>query len=451
MNELERGLPSNPNAEKTVLGCVLMDDRAFIDCAVLGPEDFTLQKNRVIWRRMEDLFKIQEKIDIVTVCNELGKHKELESVDGVSYVAELTDGIPELMNVEAYVRILQEKTMLRRIIHATQDAQNKAFQCEDSALVASGLGSALQNISREQPGKGPAFPSEIISNCPGGLDGILNPRRNGLWVSTGYPDLDEIIGGFGPGQLIVIGGRPGWGKSALMSNLAQNISLGPDPKTTMIFSLEMSKDDITRRMIAGAARVSLRNIRTGFLSFEEQQRLSVATPLVYDGHTAIDDDPMATIVDMRCKVQRLQARLVREGRPPLAVVAVDYLQLMPIEGQRRNGTREQDVSALTRGLKLLAKEFQVSVLALSQLSRALEMRTNHEPQLSDLRESGSIEQDADVVMFPYRPELYSQENEALRGQAELFVAKQRDGPTGKVHMTWFRDFTRFDSAIDWRG
>ena len=446
----DRPLPSNPIAEKTVLGTLLMDGRRFIDCATLRPEDFSVSDHRTIWRRMADLFNAQAVIDITTVTNELGRRREMESVGRIGFLADLTAWAADGANLPAYVDILREKSRLRQIIRHANSAMNRAFIGEDdSDSVLRGLVTSVQEIGKDDPGKGLLFASEVIDTAPGGLDGILNPQHGGQWTLSGFEDLDDLTGGFGPGQLIVVGGRPGMGKSALLGNIAANIALASDPKTVAIFSLEMRRAAVIARMIAADANVSLSKVHAQLIGFDERRQLTESSARIYGAPIVIDDTPAASLVDIRCKVQRLQAGLESAGRPPLALVGVDYLQLMPIVGERRNGSREQDVSALSRGLKLLAKEFEVTVMALAQLSRKPEDRDDHEPRMSDLRESGAIENDADVVLFPYRPEVYAPDREDLKGAAELIVAKQRDGKRGKVHLVWFEEFTKFVSQ-SWR-
>jgi replicative DNA helicase len=350
-----------------------------------------------------------------------------------------------------YVDILREKQRLRQIIRHSNTAMNRAFMGEDdSDGILRTLAQSTQEIGKDDPG-GLVFARDVIDNASGGLDGILNPQRGGKRTPTGFEDLDDLLsgGGFGPGQLIVVGGRPGMGKSALMGNIATNMALAENPKTVNIFSLEMTKEEIIARMITADASISLSRVHSATLDYEEWERITRSSARIYDAPIAIDDTPAASLMDIRCKVQRLQATLTAANRPPLALVCVDYIQLMPIVDGRRNGSREQDVSALSRGLKLIAKEFEVAVMALAQLSRKPEDREDHEPRMSDLRESGAIENDADLILFPYRPEVYSPDREDLKAAAELIVAKQRNGKTGKVHLVWFDEFTRFVSQ-SWR-
>lgn len=446
----DRPLPSNPNVERIVLGTILMDGRRYLDCDSLTPDDFSVSDHRTVWRRMTDLFQAQALIDITTVYNELGRRRELESIEKISFLSDLTASDAGGDRLPAYVDILREKSRLRQVIRCANAAMNQSFMGEsDSDSILHSLSQSIQEIGKDGPGKGLLFAQEVIDAAPGGLDGILNPQHSGQWTLSGFDDLDDLTGGFGPGQLIVVGGRPGMGKSALLGNIAANIALATEPKTVAIFSLEMRRAAVIARMIAADSNVSLPKVHAQLIGFDERARLTDSSARIYEAPIVIDDTPAASLVDIRCKVQRLQAGLTTAGKPPLALVGVDYLQLMPIVGERRNGSREQDVSALSRGLKLLAKEFEVTVMALAQLSRKPEDREDHEPRMSDLRESGAIENDADVILFPYRPEVYHPDREDLKAAAELIVAKQRDGKTGKVHLVWFDEFTRFVSQ-SWR-
>jgi replicative DNA helicase len=447
----DRVLPSNPQAERVILGTLLMDGRFYVDCAALRTEDFSVSDHRTVWKRMGDLYRAGTEIDITTVSNELGRRREMESIGRIGFLADLTAEAGNGARLPVYVDILREKQRLRQIIRHSNTAMNRAFMGEDdSDGILRTLAQSTQEIGKDDPG-GLVFARDVIDNASGGLDGILNPQRGGKRTPTGFEDLDDLLsgGGFGPGQLIVVGGRPGMGKSALMGNIATNMALAENPKTVNIFSLEMTKEEIIARMIAADASISLSRVHSATLDYEEWERITRSSARIYDAPIAIDDTPAASLMDIRCKVQRLQATLTAANRPPLALVCVDYIQLMPIVDGRRNGSREQDVSALSRGLKLIAKEFEVAVMALAQLSRKPEDREDHEPRMSDLRESGAIENDADLILFPYRPEVYSPDREDLKAAAELIVAKQRNGKTGKVHLVWFDEFTRFVSQ-SWR-
>ena len=448
---IERGLPSSVYAEKLVLGSIVVNNRHFFDAVSLQPEDWTLESHRAIWRRMRDLFEAGQSINRVTLYDELNRHGEAELVGGLSYLVDLDVDLPDLPDVTSYVRLVLEKSRLRQIIYIAEAAQQQAFIAEETPeAIIGGLLEAVQDIGKDLSGKGLTTPAEIIRGELGGLDGILTPQRGGFSVPTGFHDLDDVLGGgVEPGQLILLAARPSVGKTAAMLNIARNMILADKPHTAAIFSLEMRRSALIRRMIASLARVDLQKLRTGFLDDGDKARLLEAAATIHDAPLWIDDASSTTLLDVRAKVQRLQAMLRRTGAPPLGLVAIDYLQLMPILGSRKSATREQDVSALSRGLKLIAKEAEVCVLALCQLSRRVDERVNHEPQLSDLRESGSLEQDADAVLLLYRAQVYYPDREDLRGQAELIVAKQREGPTGKVHLSWLAELTQFEER-GWR-
>lgn len=450
MND-EMTMPASVRSERLVLGCILLDQGNFAACSRLEPEDFALDKHRRIFARMREMNEVGAAIDHVTLAERLMRTGELESVDGLSGIVELEDGLPEIYNLGAYVGIVLEKSKLRKIIHATQTAQDAAFLAADTpdAIIRGMIGS-VEDIAENEAESGLMSCKEIIERMPGGLDGFLggNALRSGL--GTGFPKLDMRIGGMDSGQLIIIAGRPGMGKTALAANIAENVALGSSPATVAIFSLEMSREENLQRLLAANSNTDLQRIRCNYLNDEERARLSQAGARFYDSALLLDDSASISLSAIKLKLKRLATGIERDGRPPLRLVIVDYIQLMPVT-TRKGGNREQEIAALSRGLKLLAKRLRVPVIALSQLNRAVDLRANHEPQLSDLRESGAIEQDADLVLFPYRPEVYSPDREDLRAVAKLIIAKQRNGPTGYVDMVWMAQFTKFaEAAENWR-
>ena len=450
MND-EMTMPASIRSERLILGCILLDQGNFTACSRLEPEDFALDKHRRIFTRMREMNEAGLAIDHVTLAERLMRTGELESVDGLSGIVELEDGLPEIYNLGAYVGIVLEKSKLRKIIHATQTAQDAAFLAADTpdAIIRGMIGS-VEDIAENEAESGLMSCKEIIERMPGGLDGFLggNALRSGL--GTGFPKLDMRIGGMDSGQLIIIAGRPGMGKTALAANIAENVALGSSPATVAIFSLEMSREENLQRLLAANSNTDLQRIRCNYLNDEERARLSQAGARFYDSALLLDDSASISLSAIKLKLKRLATGIERDGRPPLRLVIVDYIQLMPVT-TRKGGNREQEIAALSRGLKLLAKRLRVPVIALSQLNRAVDLRANHEPQLSDLRESGAIEQDADLVLFPYRPEVYSPDREDLRAVAKLIIAKQRNGPTGYVDMVWMAQFTKFaEAAENWR-
>jgi len=438
---LERGLPVNLDAERFVLGSVLMEDALFVQVAgALQAEDFSLEKHRRIYSRMAELQERGEKIDRITVAEELMKHNQLESCDGLGYLVSLDDGLPHISNLDAYVRIVKDKATLRRIIFASQKLIDRCvLGAEEPEEILAGAEETLLNLSQYRGNAGLLTPEEVIEE-QGGVNAFLDPARRLKGLSTGYVKLDEMTGGLRGGDLIILAARPAMGKTALALNIAQHVALGRHKQTVAVFSLEMSKESLLIRMLCTAARVDGQRFRAGFLNAEERRRLQAAAKQLVDAPLFLDDTAAANLMDMHAKLRRLKAE---HG---LGLVVLDYLQLMSGRGKSEN--RNQEISALTRGLKMLAKELNVPLMVLSQLSRAPEMRQgDRRPQLSDLRDSGSIEQDADMVVFIFREEVYKPEREDLKGLAELLIAKQRNGPTGLVNLVFLKQFTKFENRM----
>jgi replicative DNA helicase len=442
---LQKGLPVNLDAEKFILGSVLLNEARFIEIAgALNSEDFALEKHRRIFIRMNELHERGWKIDRVTLAEELQRHNELESVDGVTYLVSLDDGLPQIANLDSYVKIVKDKATLRRIAVGAQHLMNRALMAaEDPDTILAGAEEALLSIgesSRQEQGL--STPLDVIQNYEGGLNAFLDPSRRVKGISTGFTKLDEMTGGLHVGELLILAARPSMGKTALALNICWHVAarlLQP----VAIFSLEMSKESLLTRMVCAAARVDSQRFRAGYLNEAERQKLRQAANQMVEAPIYIDDSAGVNVMDMHSKLRRLQQQLGR----PLGLVVVDYLQLMSTRGRVEN--RNQEVSQLSRGLKLLSKELGCPFLVLSQLSRAPETRQgDHRPQLSDLRESGSIEQDADLVSFIFREEVYKRDREDLRGVAELIVAKQRNGPIGKIDLVFLHAMTKFENRAE---
>jgi len=440
----ERGLPSNVDAEQLVLGAILLEESSFIVVAgTLEPEDFSVEKHRRIFAAMDALSESGEKIDRVTVANELMRRGYLESVGGLSYLVSLDDGLPQIYNLESYARIVKDKSMLRRIIISSQKLIERCMlDQEDPTAILADAEESLLKMGDVGSRKDLLNPGDIIEQFDGGLNAFLDPSKRIKGISTGYLKMDEMLSGLHPGELLILAARPAMGKTALALNIAQHVATHQDiRKTVAVFSLEMSSEQLLTRMICATARVDQQKFRLGYLNHDERRRLQLAAMDMAEAPLYVDDSAGTNLMDIHSKLRRLKAE---RG---LGLVVVDYLQLMSSRGRSEN--RTQEVSAMSRGLKLLAKELKVPMLVLSQLSRATETRVgDHIPQLSDLRESGSIEQDADVVMFIYRPEYYKPDREDLRGIAEVIIAKQRSGPIGKVKLAFLREFTRFENLAD---
>lgn len=441
---LERGLPANIDAERFVLGAILMDDTYFIQVASsLEPEDFSLEKHRRIYARMTDLSTRGERIDRVTVANELMKHNQLESVDGLSYLVSLDDGLPQIFNIESYIRIVKDKSILRRIIFASQKLIDQCFMGdEEPDQILATAEDTLLKLGEQQSKDTMLTPRQVIEQVEGGLNVFLDPSKRIKGISTGFLKLDEMTAGLHEGELIILAARPAMGKTAFALNIAQHVATNPhDPRTVAVFSLEMSAESLLTRMVCAGARVDQQKFRAGYLNQEERRRLQAVALQLVEAPIYIDDTPGVTLMDIHAKLRRVQSQA------GLGLVVIDYLQLMSSRGRSEN--RTQEVSAISRGLKLLAKELRIPFLVLSQLSRAPETRPgDHRPQMSDLRESGSIEQDADLVAFIFREEVYKPDREDLRGLAKLILAKQRNGPIGDVNLAFLREFTKFENLMN---
>jgi replicative DNA helicase len=441
---LEKGLPANVDAERLVLGTILLDDSAFVQIAgQLGPEDFSLEKHKRIFARINDLALRGEKIDRVALANELMRHGQLESVDGLSYLVSLDDGLPQIANLDGYVRIVKDKSLLRQLIFAAQKTIDRALIGEETPQeILSGAEESLLKLGDAQTRDVLRSPLNVIETFPGGINAFLDPSKRLKGLSTGFAKFDEMTGGLHEGELIILAARPSMGKTALALNMAQHVSTHPRlRKPVAVFSLEMSAESLLTRMVCAAARVDQHKFRAGYLNQDERRQLQVALSELTEAPLFIDDTAGVNLMDIHAKLRRMKSE---HG---LSMVVIDYLQLMSSRGRSEN--RNQEVSAISRGLKLLSKELKVPFVVLSQLSRAPEQRPggDHRPQLSDLRDSGSIEQDADLVAFIYREEVYKRDQEDLKGKAELIVAKQRNGPIGTVPLLFMHQFTLFANRI----
>jgi replicative DNA helicase len=441
---IEQSLPVNLDAERFVLGAILTDESAFIRIAgTLASEDFSLEKHRRIFQRMADLHESGQIIDRVTLANELMRHGELQSVDGVSYLVSLDDGLPQITSIESYVGIVKEKALLRKIIIVSQDMIDRCLVSgEDGYQILGSAEDALMKLGDAETSTGLASPRQIIEDFAGGVNAFLDTSKRIKGISTGYVKFDELTGGLRGGELVILAARPAMGKTAFALNIAQHVATNRhNPKAVAVFSLEMSKESLLTRMLCATARVDQQRFRAGFLSSHERHSLQDSMSKLVEAPLFIDDTAGTNLMDIHSKLRRLQAD------QDLGLVVVDYLQLM--QGRGRFENRVQEISSMSRGLKLMSKELKVPFLVLSQLSRAPETRIgDHRPMLSDLRESGSIEQDADMVAFIFREEVYKPDNASLQGIAELILAKQRNGPTGRVKLVFLNKFTKFENPAD---
>jgi len=445
------GLPSSIHTEVAILGAMLLDGVAISDATgKLRAEDFSLDSHQRVYRCIIDLMAGGHGVDYTTVRAELEKRREIDSIGGPGYLAFLTEGIPRNFNIESYVRIVKDKSLLRQLMGIFHDGAVRASDQSENAIdVLGDVEARLAEVADSAIQRGFSGIAEIVQSSFGSIDKLYEQGREITGLKTHYIEFDRMTSGLQESELIIIAARPSMGKTAWAINIAQNAAVH-DGRVVAVFSLEMSKESLLRRMLASEALVNSRKIQTGFLPKEDKGKLLAALERLMESKMFIDDTPGISLAEMRAKARRLKQQ---EGR--LDLILIDYLQLMTgsVGGnQKKFENRTQEVSSVSRGLKALAKEMRVPVVALSQLSRGSEQRTgDKKPLLSDLRESGSIEQDADVVAFIHREEYYNREDEDLKGKAEIIIAKQRNGPTGSVHLAYMSDYTRFENLADGMG
>jgi replicative DNA helicase len=448
---MDRGMPASVEAERSILGAILLDNVSYDEAAAkLRADDFSLDSHRRIYSRMAELIDAHRAVDIVTLAEELAKRKEVEAVGGVAYLASLTEGLPRRPSIEEYVRIVKDKSLSRQLISICSTAITRAADQSEEALVTlDSAESGLLEVSERGITRGFADIPEIIKDSFGSIDNLYAQQKEVTGLATHYTQFDKMTSGLQKSDLVIIAARPSMGKTAWAINIAENAAVR-DGKVVAVFSLEMSKESLLRRMLASQALVSMQKIQTGFIPKADRGKLMEALERLAESKIFIDDTPAIALSEMRAKARRLQRQ-----QGTLDLIVVDYLQLMTAAssgaGGKRYENRNQEVSAISRGLKALAKELRVPVVALSQLSRASEARGgDKKPMLSDLRESGSIEQDADVVAFIHRDSYYNKdengdEDPDSKNKAEIIIAKQRNGPTGSVHLAYLAECTRFEN------
>jgi replicative DNA helicase len=436
---LEAPLPQNTEAERSILGAILLDNNA-LNAAIekLKPEDFFHEHHRRIYQQMIALGEAQQAIDLVTLTDQLHRRGELEASGGAAYLQQLTDGVPRVANLEHYARIVKEKALLRGLIHATHSIQRQAIEAEEDAdAILDRAESSIFQLAEDRVRSGLVGVRDVVRENFERISQIYKEGRRVTGLSTGYSQLDDLTSGLQPSELIILAARPSMGKTALALNIAENVAVREN-RPVAIFSLEMSKESLLLRLLSADAQIDSHKFRTGHLSREDGGKIPVSLRRLSEAPLWIDDAGAATVMEMGAKLRRLK----REKG--LALAIVDYLQLVSARG--RFGNRNEEVSSITRGLKGLAKELKVPVLVLSQLTRAPE-REDRRPQLADLRESGAIEQDADVVIFIHRPNAFKpDELPEERAKTEVLIAKQRNGPTDRIHFVFRSAFTRFEEA-----
>lgn len=435
--------PQNIEAEQAVLGALLIDSNAIARVAeTLRPDSFYKQAHRFIYSSIVKLFNNNEPIDIVTVSDHLHNIDKLELVGGRAYINDLALSVITSANLEYYSKIVTEKAVLRELIKAGSEIASLGYEDEGIETAVDSAEQLIFSISQRKTANNLTHVGEIVLDSYNQIEKRYNNRDELIGVPSGFYDLDSLTAGFQPSDLIIVAARPSMGKTAFCLNIAQEVGIRRK-KPVSIFSLEMSKEQLVQRMLCSEAEIDSNRLRTGHMHAEDWSKLAKAMSEMGDCPIFIDDTPGATVTDIRAKCRRLCME-----QKELGLVIIDYLQLM--EGGSKKLDRVQEISQISRGLKNLARELKTPIIALSQLSRAVESRQNKKPMLSDLRESGSIEQDADIVMFIYRDEYYNPENLDNKGKAEILVAKQRNGPVGNVDLLFHGSVTKFKNPVSAR-
>ena len=432
--------PQNLDAEESVLGGILLDTNALDRVIeVMGVEDFYRESHRKIFRAMLSLSDKREPIDLITLADSLRGRGELQDIGGATYLAELVDRVPSAANIANYARIVREKAVMRSLISVSNEISERCYGGQDDIETFLDDAERLIFDVSEQRIR-PAFTKvgDMIMDTVKTVEQLYERKELVTGVPTGFLDLDRITAGLQPSDLVIVGARPSMGKTSFVLNIAQHVALH-HKVAVGVFSLEMAKDQLMLRMLCSEARVNLVNVRTGYLGERDFPRLVMAASRLAEAPIFIDDTPAQNVLEMRAKSRRLK----REA--DVGLIIIDYLQLM--RGLTAQENRNQELSEISRSLKALAKELNVPIVALSQLNRQVELRGDKKPVMSDIRESGSIEQDADVIMFIYRDEMYNAESQDA-GTAEVIISKQRNGPTGMVRLAFRREYTRFDNLAE---
>jgi replicative DNA helicase len=436
---VERVPPQALEAERAVLGGMLLEPEAATKAIeIVTSEAFYRPANRMIFRAMVALFSRREPIDVTTLTDELRKAGELEEIGGLTALTDLVDSVPTAANIEHYAKIVLDKYILRLLIRASTDIAEDCYRGGEAAeQVLDTAEQKIFKISESRATQGFIHVKEILKERFEEIQKIHETRKSVTGIPSGFIDLDKYTAGFHPSDLVIIAGRPSMGKTSFALNIAQHVGL-VERKPVAMFSLEMSKELLVQRLLCSEAQVDAQKVRMGFTSAKDIEQLTNAAGLLSEAQIFVDDTPAISTLEMRARARRLKSEY------DITLLIVDYLQLARASERAEN--RQQEISAISRSMKALAKELNIPVVALSQLSRAVEVRGGERrPMLSDLRESGAIEQDADLVLFLYRPELYYPDDPERAGKAELIIGKQRNGPTGTVHMVFEPQYTRFHS------
>ena len=437
VQNFEKVPPHSREAEMSVLGAMLFDENALTYAIeVLKPEYFYETSHSQVFSVLQTLFDRNQPADLVTVSEELRKRGQLEGVGGATYLTQLTASVPTAANIQHYGKIVKERALLRMLIQSATSIVQESFDpSQDARNLIDKAERAIFDIGQDQI-EGKTFAMrDIIHNTMETIDQLFQRKEHVTGLATGFHEFDTKTAGLQPSDLVIIAGRPSMGKSAFTTALCEHAAVNLK-KPVAFFSLEMSKEQLVQRMLCSFARVDAQKVRTGYLSHQDWPKLTQAAGKLSEAPLYIDDSPGQTVLEIRAKARRLKMRY------GIQMIVIDYLQLMHMGGQVES--RQQEISAISRSLKALARELKVPVIAVSQLSRAVEARQGNRPMLSDLRESGAIEQDADVVVFLFREEYYNP-TEENRNRAEAIIAKQRNGPTGTVPLVFLKEWTRFDN------
>ena len=433
--ELAKIPPHDIDAEQAVLGSMLTDKDA-VNAAIesLKEDAFYRDDNKAIFQAIVNLYSKSEPIDIITLKDELESMDKFEQVGGFEYLASLPDKVPTTANVQKYIKIVEEKSILRNLIKTANEIIELGYDpAEDVEDIMDGAEKKIFDIMQSKNQKGYTPIKDVLVESFTKLEELYNRKQHITGVPTGFAELDYKTAGLHGSELILVAARPAMGKTAFALNIATNAALRGNAPVA-IFSLEMSKDQLVNRILCSEAMVDSNKVRTGKLGEDDWVKLAGAIGPLSEAEMYIDDTPGISVMEIRTKCRKLKME------KNLGLVVIDYLQL--VQGNKRTASREQEISEISRSLKILAKEINVPVIALSQLSRAVEQRPDHRPMLSDLRESGAIEQDADIVMFLYRDDYYNKESEK-KDIAEVIIAKQRGGQTGTVELLWMGQYTKF--------
>lgn len=440
MDLITKSMPNDINAEQKVLGSMLIDSEIIGDILekIRDEEEFYHEQHKLIYKVIKEKFSDGKPIDMITVSDELTKNQLLEAVGGFEYLSGLTDIGMLIANVREHAEIIHEKYLLRRLIRSSSEIVEKGYNSESSEQLLDEAEQNIFDISENRNSKGFTPISEIFATTYSNLQELSRNPGKVTGISSGFSKLDVMSSGLQRSDFILIAARPSMGKTAFAINVCQNAAVNSG-QSVAIFSLEMAKEQLVQRMLSAQALIPIGDLRTGNIQDDDWEKVAIAGSVLGNAPIYIDDTPAITVSEIRSKCRKLKMTV------GLDLIMIDYIQLM--SGGKKSENRQQEISTISRNLKQVAREMDCPVIALSQLSRAPELRADHRPILSDLRESGAIEQDADLVMFLYRDEYYNPESEELKGVGELIIAKQRNGETGKVFLAWLGPYTKFTDAV----